>query len=74
MKEQTTDFGGKLPPINESDFILRLAAMFIEEGIPFEVSGENELKVSEGADFFTVTVKKLRVGKSTYSKKQKAKL
>ena len=55
---------GAIEAISKDDFILRLVALFCEEGIDCRVTGESELSVTDGGSQFTLTVSK------TVSKKE----
>lgn len=43
---------------DESDFILRLVAIFNENDVVCEVTGENRLTVSDGGASFDITIEK----------------
>lgn len=58
MKRKKTNGEEKFEAISRDDFMLRLVALFCEEGIDCRVMGESELSVTDGGSQFTLTVSK----------------
>ncbi len=58
MERKKTNGEEKFEAISRDDFMLRLVALFCEEGIDCRVTGESELSVTNGGSQFTLTVSK----------------
>ena len=56
MERKKTNGEEKFEAISRDDFMLRLVALFCEEGIDCCVTGESELSVTDGVSQFTLTV------------------